>query len=420
MARERSRSPNAKVPVAPCAPGRTWIDVRMPAKVGQRIEDLDTPCLLVDLDAFDSNCTTMNSILKPFASKGVRLRPHAKPHKSSSIASRQLRAHGELARGVCCQTVAEAEVMARNGVRDVFVTNIVADPMKASRVTAVSLCPDANVIVCVDSRQGLALFQEALKSMPGSKLSVMIELGVASRTGVDPTAVDDTVCMAREIVTTSGMRLRGLQVYNGLAQHLRTATERMHAILESNAIAQKHLHALESSDIPGVDVSELIVSGGGTGTLPLEVECGCWRELQAGSYIFNDRDYSDNKDMANWRQSLFVLGTIIGGYSRPGAIAGPHVIVDVGLKAVAFDSGPPVPLSPMGQALEYVNLGDEHGAVRRSNASNGTVSHEELAPGTKIKLIPGHCDPTVNLYDFLVGVRGGVVEEIFRVDGRSY
>lgn len=410
-------APHSKAPkiadfvAVPHGPPDTHIDVRMPALVGQRVEDLETPFLLVDLDAFDANCTAMSKILEPFAAKGLLLRPHVKAHKCSELARRQLQAHGALARGVCCQTVREAEAMVRGGVRDVLVCNILADVRKARRL-AVLASAGAQVAVMVDSLGGLALFKDALRFSPGSHLDVMIELGVSCRTGVESEAVDVTVAIAKDVEATAGLRLRGLQVYNGVAQHLRSAAQRKSSVSGSCDVARKHVAALRAAGIS----AELIVSGGGTGTLPFEAESGLYSELQCGSYVFNDGDYARNQEMYEWRQSLFVVGSVIGSYQRAGAVGGPHWVVDVGLKSVAFDSGPPIPRSPAGAVMTYTGLGDEHGAVRFADGSTS----EALEVGTRLWHTPGHCDPTFNMYDFAIGVRGGVVEAICRIDGRNY
>lgn len=268
----------------------------------------------------------------------------------------------------------------------------------------------------------------------------MIELGVASRTGIDPANPSLTVELARRILSSKTLWLRGLQVYNGLAQHLRTETERKEAVKASGDVANIHLAALEEAlwcAPRGATTTrpQLVVSGGGTGSLPHEVECGPWTELQCGSYMFYDGDYAANSAMAaKWRQSLFVVGSVVGVYgprSNGGLVDKEHCVVDVGLKSVAFDSGAPVPLAPAKNSsvetapveLKYVGLGDEHGAVCVAG-TGGPVEGERPRPtwqvGTRMRFIPGHCDPTVNLYHFLVGVRNGVVEEIFPIDARGY
>eukprot|EP00931_Biecheleriopsis_adriatica_P081188 TRINITY_DN54521_c0_g1_i1.p1 TRINITY_DN54521_c0_g1~~TRINITY_DN54521_c0_g1_i1.p1 ORF type:complete len:422 (+),score=53.70 TRINITY_DN54521_c0_g1_i1:182-1447(+) len=408
--RDRSRSPAQKTS---SSLAHETIVVRMPGTVGQKVDDLASPCLILDLDAFEANCALMNDILRPFASKGVRLRPHTKPHKSSALALRQLEAHGNLAQGVCCQTVREAETMVRDGIRDVLLTNIIADASQANRLAQLSVAEGAKVGVCVDSDMVLALLKNALAAVPGASFDIMLELGVACRTGIELEATDTTVDLAKQVIATRGLRLRGLQVYQGAAQHLRTSGERGQVISEAVDAARKHLAALLEAGVPSPGSPELMVSGGGTGSLPLEAESGVYRELQCGSYIFCDVDYARNQDQFAWQQSLYVLGTVIGRYNRAGKIGGPHSVVDVGLKTVAFDSGEPVPLSPSGKPMEYVNLGDEHGAIR-------LVGEDQPAIGTRIKHIPGHCDPTVNLHDFIIGCRGGSVECVFPINARGY
>jgi len=400
--------------VSPPSLSEVSVQVRMPATVGQKVESLATPCLIVDLAALEANCKTMNEALRPFSNKGFVLRPHTKPHKSSKLASKQLQEHGSVAQGVCCQTVREVEAMVRGGILDALHTNIISDRSQADRLAQLSALHGAQVGTCVDSHEVLALLKEALAASPGSSFNIMLELGVACRTGIEPEATSTTVSLAKDIVATEGLRLRGLQVYHGVSQHLRTPAERRQAISEATSVAERHLAALREVNIPAAGAPALVVSGGGTGSFLNEAETGVFSELQCGSYIFNDADYARNKEQIPWQQSLFVMGTVIGSYTRPGVAGGPHCVVDVGLKTVAFDSGVPVPLSPSGSPMEYVNLGDEHGAIRP------IPGERPLAVGTRLKLQPGHCDPTVNLHDFIIGIRGDIVETIFPVDARGY
>ena len=152
------------------------------------------------------------------------------------------------------------------------------------------------------------------------------------------------------------------------------------------------------------------ITGAGTGSFEFEAASGVYTELQCGSYIFMDADYGRNRDrdggpFATFEPSLFVWATVM---SRP---AEDRAIVDAGLKALAFDSGPPIVCDE--PAATYERASDEHGRLAVSAATN------RLGLGDKIRLIPGHCDPTVNLYDWYVCVRGNRVEQLWPITARG-
>jgi D-serine deaminase-like pyridoxal phosphate-dependent protein len=150
------------------------------------------------------------------------------------------------------------------------------------------------------------------------------------------------------------------------------------------------------------------VTGAGTGTYFFEATSGVYQELQAGSYIFMDVDYGKNdwteSGIPRYEHSLFVWTTVM---SRPNA---ERAVVDAGLKASAVDSGNPRVADDA--TVEVVRLSDEHGVLKLNGARGYAV-------GDKLKLIPGHCDPTVNLYDNFVCVRGGKVEAIWPITARG-
>lgn len=149
------------------------------------------------------------------------------------------------------------------------------------------------------------------------------------------------------------------------------------------------------------------ITGAGTGTFLHERDSGVYNELQAGSYVFMDRDYGDNQcgegDVA-FEHALFIKTTVM---SRPTA---ERAVVDSGLKASSVDSGLPVVWQR--PELQYVNAADEHGVVLTPDAA-------ALSLGDALMLVPGHCDPTVNLYDELVCVRGQRVEALWPIAARG-
>jgi 3-hydroxy-D-aspartate aldolase len=353
-----------------------------PAVPGMAFDAIDTPALVVDLDAFEHNLARM---AEAAAAAGVRLRPHAKTHKSPVIARRQI-ALGAV--GVCCQKVSEAEILADGGVDDILVSNQVAGARKLDRLAA--LARRARIAVCVDDA-GNAREVSAAAERFGAEIGVLVEIDVgAGRCGVAPGA--EAVRLAREVAALPGLRFEGLQAYQGAAQHLRGWDERRDAIARAEAMVRQTVAGLAAA---GLECRT--IGGAGTGTFELEAASGVWNELQVGSYIFMDADYARNRAMdggpvANFEHALFVLATVM---SHPTAA---RAVVDAGLKAMSFESGLPEVWERAGVA--YQGASDEHGKLLLDG------SNAPLGIGDKLLLVPGHCDPTANLHDWYVGVRG--------------
>src|SRR5437762_8798207 len=354
---------------------------RPPAEIGMSLDEVDTPALIVDLDAFESNLRRLAERVK---GSGVRLRPHAKTHKCPVIALKQM----ELgAVGVCCQKVSEAEAMVYGGVRDVLVTNEIVGRQKLRRLTA--LAHNARIGVCADDvAQVQAL--EAAAGEAGVTLPVYVEVNMGgNRCGVEPG--EPALALARQITQAPHLSFGGLQAYHGSAQHLRGWEERRQAIAGA---ADKAGHTRDLLARHGIECPA--ITGAGTGTFEFESASGVHTELQCGAYIFMDADYGRNLDRDGaptkaFEPSLFVWATVM---SRP---TDDRAIVDAGLKALAFDSGPPLVCDE--PAASYERASDEHGKLAVSTATN------RLRIGDKIRLVPGHCDPPVNLYDWYVCIR---------------
>ncbi|MEQ1881099.1 MAG: DSD1 family PLP-dependent enzyme, partial [Burkholderiales bacterium] len=365
-----------------------------PARIGMPLSEVDTPALLLDLDAFESNLDTLSSTL---AGHKVRVRPHSKSHKCPEIALRQM-ARGAV--GVCCQKVSEAEAMVEGGVMNVLIANEVIGAQKISRLA--TLAGHSRVSVCVDNAQNVADLETAARSA-GVKIDVLVEIDVgAHRCGVLPGR--PVVELATRIAAARNLRFSGIHAYQGAAQHVRTPAERRAAIEE--AVRQVKL-SIDLLHEQGLHVE--VVTGAGTGTYLLEAASGVYNEIQPGSYIFMDADYGrnlgeDGKPVKVFQQSLFVWSTVM---SHPIA---SRAVVDAGLKALSVDSG--MPLVADLQGVEYLKASDEHGVLR---LPAGT----QVALGDKIRLIPGHCDPTVNLYDWIIGVRGNRVESVWPITARG-
>ena len=368
---------------------------RMPAKVGDLLSEVDTPALVIDLDRFERNLVAMTEAVR---GNGVRLRPHAKSHKCPEIAKRQI-AHGAI--GICCQKVGEAEAFVAAGISDVLVTNEIVGAHKLARLAA--LARSASIGVLVDDPGNVAELAAAV-AHARSTLEVLVEIDVgAHRCGVAPGR--SALELARAVASHAGAGLRfgGLHAYQGAAQHLRRPSERRAAIARAVECARDSKVLIESAGIACPTVT-----GAGTGTFLLERDSGVYTELQPGSYVFMDADYGRNELNSSdpvFAQSLYVWTTVMS------APADDRAIVDAGLKAFSVDSG--LPLVSDRPELECTKASDEHGVLRvPSGAKN-------LRVGDKIRLVPGHCDPTVNLHDWLVGVRKGRVECVWPVSARG-
>jgi 3-hydroxy-D-aspartate aldolase len=366
-----------------------------PAQPGMREEEIDTPALLIDLAAFEANLDRMAALLAP---TGVKLRAHAKTHKSPVIAKLQM-ARGAV--GQCVQKVAEAEVLAWGGIPDILVSNEVVGGAKLARLCA--LARIAKVAVCADDAAQVAML-EAAAADAGLRLPVLVEIDVgAARCGVAPGP--DAVALAQRIAGSKHLIFGGLQAYQGSAQHKRTVAERRTLIQGAVDASRRTVEQLRQQGLACP-----IVGGAGTGTFEIEAHSGIYTEMQAGSYVFMDADYARNMDadgapVGTFRHALFVLATVMSAPKTGLAV------LDAGHKAVAVDSG--LPLVWQRPDIRYVSASDEHGKL--------DVASETTMPklGEKLRLVPGHCDPTVDRYDWYVGVRGGRVECLWPVAARG-
>jgi D-serine deaminase-like pyridoxal phosphate-dependent protein len=362
-------------------------------QVGLPLEELDTPSLILDLDAFERN---LHRLKESLAGRAVAVRPHAKSHKCPQIALRQI-ALGAV--GVCCQKVSEAEAMVQGGVSDVLIANEVVGAVKTRRAAA--LARQARIAVCADDAGNVAALDAAAREF-GVKLDVLVEVNVgANRCGVEPGT--PALTLARQIADRPNLRLAGLQAYHGSAQHVRKVEERRAAIDSAVAKIRATTELLTQA---GLRCEK--VTGAGTGTYLFEALSGVYQELQPGSYIFMDADYARNEwtesGIPRFEHSLFVWTTVM---SRPAA---ERAIVDAGLKASSVDSG--MPRIAANDGAEYIKASDEHGVLQLNGAKGYGV-------GDKLKLVPGHCDPTVNLYDYYVCVRNGKVEALWPITARG-
>jgi D-serine deaminase-like pyridoxal phosphate-dependent protein len=361
------------------------------------LELLPTPALICELAVLDENISRLQSLMN---AAGLALRPHAKSHKSAFVARRQLDAG---AVGICCAKVSEAEALvgplSGHSRPEILLTSPVATPAMSERVAA--LARDALVVAAVDDAEALATLADAA-SRADATIGVVCDVDVGlGRTGV--ATASDAVEIATEAARRDTLRFVGLQGYAGHAQHASPRDARGRAAAESAARLDDARVAVE-----GAGLAPDLLTGGGTGTWMMDQADGVITEIQAGSYVFMDREYRDaiGGDPEDcFGQSLFVLATVISANQKD------FVTVDAGLKSMATDAGPPV-LGDM--AGTYAFFGDEQGLVTRGDV--------ELRRGSRLRLVPPHCDPTVNLYDHMWLVNGDRVLGVAAVTarGRSY
>ncbi len=367
----------------------------VPAVPGMDEADIQTPCLVVDLDALERNIRTMGQYAKDM---GVRHRVHGKMHKSVDIALLQEELGDSC--GVCCQKVSEAEVFARGGIKDVLVSNQVRDPAKIDRLARMPKL-GARTLCCVDDINNVAELAAAVKKH-GTQIECLVEIDCgAGRCGVSEG--QPVVDIAKAIAATPGLKFAGIQAYQGAMQHLENYFERKEKVDIAIAMVARTIDMLKAE---GLECD--IVGGGGTGSYYFEGTSGVFNELQCGSYAFMDADYQRIHDekgqrIAEFENALFILTSVMSHSKTDKAIC------DAGLKAQSVDSGLPYIFGR--DDVEYIKCSDEHGVISDPNGA--------LTVNQKLKLVPGHCDPTCNVHDYYVGVRNGKVEKLWPVSARG-
>lgn len=369
----------------------------VPALPGMDEADIQTPCLVLDLDALERNVKKMGDYAKDH---GMRHRAHGKMHKSVDVAKLQETLGDSV--GVCCQKVSEAEVFVRGGIKDVMVSNQVRDPAKIDRLARMPKL-GARILVCVDDPENVAQLAAAAQKH-GTEIEALVEIDCgAGRCGV--TSSQDVVNIAKLIDAAEGLKFAGIQAYQGAMQHMDLYADREAKIDIAVEMVASAVSALKSQ---GLECD--IVGGGGTGSYYFESASGVYNELQCGSYAFMDADYGrildkngNRIDRGEWENAMFLLTSVMSHAKDNIAV------VDAGLKAQSVDSGLPVVFGR--DDVEYIKCSDEHGVVSDPNGV--------LKVNDKLKLVPGHCDPTANVHDWYVGVRNGKVETLWPVSARG-
>jgi len=346
--------------------------------------EIETPALLVDLEAAERNIRTMQTFLE---GKKARLRPHFKTVKITAITKMQIAAG---AKGATCAKLGEAEALVDAGVKDVLIANQIIWPSKIQRLA--ELCKRARMCVAVDSIQNARDLSAACEKA-GTTLHCLVEIdNGAHRCGVRN--IEDGVALAKEIDSLNNLVFEGIQAYEAHIMLKPEEEVRREGAAASLEIVRAFRDALIEAGLP---VHE--ISGGGSGTFAYTGNNDVFTELQAGSYLYMDARYG--KLGLPFENSQYVLATVIS--KHPGV-----AFTDAGLKVFGMDNGNPV---PVGYEDYAIKLNEEHGRIDDPK--------DEFKVGQQIAFIPGHCCTTVNLYDKAYGVRNGVIERIFTVDGRG-
>jgi 3-hydroxy-D-aspartate aldolase len=376
---------------------RDDVGFAVPAVPGMPESEIQTPCLILDLDALERNIRKMGDYAR---AKNMNHRAHGKMHKSVDVLRLQQELGGAI--GVCCQKVSEAEVFARAGIRDILISNEVRDPAKIDRLARLPVF-GGRVIVCVDDIDNVPELSAAARRH-GTLIDCLVEMDCgAGRCGV--TSAQAVLAIAEAIAAAPSLRFAGLQAYQGAMQHLDKFEDRKRKLDTAIAQVREAVDLLERNGM-----KPELVSGGGTGSYHFESMSGVYNELQCGSYAFMDADYGrirdadgNRIDQGEWENALFIL-TAVMSHAKPG-----EAICDAGLKVQSVDSG--LPVIHGRNDVVYVSCSDEHGVISDPDGV--------LAINEKLRLVPGHCDPTCNVHDWYVGVRNGVVETLWPVSARG-
>jgi 3-hydroxy-D-aspartate aldolase len=358
---------------------------------------LATPALVIDLASFERNVVAMQEHCNR---AGLKLRPHAKTHKCAEIARRQIKAG---AVGQCCAKLGEAEALAEAGIDGLLVTSPVVTPQAFARVAKLNARLSdfmivADSAVCVDGYGQAA-------GISGKRLKVLVDVDIGlHRTGIGPG--EPAVALARKIAAHPELQFMGLQGYAGQLQHVPVFEERRAQSLAAMKLLGDTRDAIVAAGIPCP-----IVSGGGTGTFNIDPEARVLTELQAGSYIFMDKQYGEvriaNAAPLSFEMSLFVQTTVISA-TMPGLVT-----ADAGLKSFATEAGAPIIHSGAPEGANYFFFGDEQGGIMLGGADKA------LALGSVLRCVVPHCDPTVNLYDAYHVVEGERLAAIWPIEARG-
>ncbi len=358
--------------------------------------ELDTPALCVDLDRLDRNIARMQATL---TKNGLASRPHAKTHKSADIARLQL-SRGSI--GICASKLSEAEALAAQGIDRICMTTANLSPAKIRR--AMQLRKRLPQFIQAVDWDANARDLSAAAKEAGVVADVVIDVAVGARSGIP--AGDGALALARLVDTLPNLKLRGLLSYDGGAQHIAGfATRRARAL----AALEENVRTWEAMKKAGLDTG--IFSGGGTGTYNILHEVPGLTDVQVGSYVFMDMQYlaigSADGDAVykDFEPSLTVLATVLNN-RFPGRLT-----TDAGAKALTLNLPHAGVVGEPG--MDYNASSDEFGVI------TFTEARKAYRMGDRLELVVPHCDPVVNLYDQMYGVRNDRVEAVWPVTARG-
>jgi len=358
--------------------------------LGRRIEEIDTPALLLDLDIMERNIAAMANFFKGV---DAELRPHLKTHKTPILAHKQIEAG---AIGMTCAKLGEAEPLVESGIREILIANEIVGPAKMGRL--LSLAKSADIMVCVDNPRNVEELSEAAEAV-GAPLRVLVDVDVGMhRCGVQPG--EPALALAQEVEGAKALKFAGLMGYEGHAVEIPSFQERRKTAEKSMKLLIETKELVEDA---GLEVS--IVSAGGTGTYEITGTYPGVTEVQAGSYIVMDTLYKSIEGMEAFEIAISVLTTVISR-SQPNI-----AIIDAGLKVITREFG--MPLVKGLEGAKVLHLSEEHGKLELEGEARS------LRVGDKIEFLPSHCCTTINLHDYFYGVRDGRLEAVWEIAGRG-
>ena len=350
--------------------------------VGLPVELLDTPALLVDLDALEHNAALIASRCRD---AGIDWRPHVKACKTPELARILLDAG---AVGVTCAKVSEAEAMAAGGIGDILIANEIVGPVKTARLAA--LARDARICVAADHPDNLRELSSAAEAA-GSAIDILVDVDVGlRRCGVAPAAAAELAAM---IPGLPGLRLRGLMGYEGHVMHLDPESKQRETAAAA-AILQEARRACEAA---GIEIS--VLSGGGSGNYRYVLEQRTLTELQAGGAVLMDLAYEDMGVQGHLRALAIVAQLVsVANY--------PMVAADAGWKTTGRHTGLPAVVPPRG--MECRGLSAEHAHLE-------VDEWREVEVGERIRLVPHYSDSTILLHREIHAHRRGIVEQVWPI-----
>jgi D-serine deaminase-like pyridoxal phosphate-dependent protein len=358
--------------------------------LGSTKTDLDTPALCLDLDLMEAN---IRAVAETCRRHGVGWRPHSKGHKVGAIAQAEIAAG---AIGVTCAKLAEAEVMAAGGVRDILIANLVVGPHKVRRL--VELRRVADPIVCIDHiDQALPISRSMHEQGLRQRAIIEVDIGLR-RVGVPPG--EPTLKLARQLTDLPGIELAGIMGYEGHLLALADPGEKASQIREALATLVDTARSLEAAGIPCP-----IVSCAGTGSYLYAVRQPGVTELQAGGAIFMDAYYRRKCQVPDLDFALTIVATVV---SRPTP---ERAIIDAGRKTVHGDFEPPFVVGR--DDIQVGRLSAEHGQLELS------PSVQDLRIGDRVELVPGYADLTTVLHNQYYCFRGGRLVDIWPISARG-